>query len=155
MDSPRATERADQTPRRLRPPAQDMGGNSNWMYLAVQNATAGHVSLALWLLYEAATEPLVDPLSSAGEIQVGFFNQSKNLNRQVPLFELAEESKPCLELASGEAATLKATFAAWIFRGRVAAPPRPPRKYSADGRRRYGVAAIWLQLRRRSGTRRT
>lgn len=86
---------------------KDMGGNSNWMYLAVQNATAGHVSLALWLLYEAATEPLVDPLSSAGEIQVGFFNQSKNLNRQVPLFELAEESKPCLELASGEAATLK------------------------------------------------
>ena len=57
--------------------------------------------------YEAATEPLVDPLCTSGDIQVGFFNQSKNMNRQVPLFELAEESKPMLEMASGEAATLK------------------------------------------------
>lgn len=86
---------------------KDMGGNSNWMYLAVTNATTGPVSLALWLLYEAATEPLVDPLCTSGDIQVGFFNQSKNMNRQVPLFELAEESKPMLEMASGEAATLK------------------------------------------------
>ena len=86
---------------------KDMGGNSNWMYLAVTNATDHHVSLALWLLYEAATEPLVDPLCTSGDIQVGFFNQSKNMNRQVPLFELAEESKPMLEMASGEAATLK------------------------------------------------
>jgi len=86
---------------------KDMGGNSNWMYLAVSNATREPVSLALWLLYEAATEPLVDPLCAAGDTQVGFFNQSKNLNRQVPLFELAEESKPMLEMAAGEAATLK------------------------------------------------
>ena len=86
---------------------KDMGGNSNWMYLAVTNATDHHVSLALWLLYEAATEPLVDPLCTSGDIQVGFFNQSKNMNRQVPLFELAEESQPMLEMASGEAATLK------------------------------------------------
>ena len=62
--------------------------------------TDHHVSLALWLLYEAATEPLVDPLCTSGDIQVGFFNQSKNMNRQVPLFELAEESKPMLEMAS-------------------------------------------------------
>ena len=31
---------------------KDMGGNSNWMYLAVTNATDHHVSLALWLLYD-------------------------------------------------------------------------------------------------------
>jgi hypothetical protein len=86
---------------------KDMGGNSNWMYLAVTNATHAHLSLALWLLYEAATEPLVDPLCTSGDTQVGFFNQSKNLNRQVPLFELAEESKPALEMRAGEAATLK------------------------------------------------
>lgn len=86
---------------------KDMGGNSNWMYLAVSNTTDANLSLALWLLYEAATEPLVDPLCASGDIQVGFFNQSKNMNRQVPLFELADESKPCLDMAPGEAATLK------------------------------------------------
>jgi len=86
---------------------KDMGGNSNWMYLAVTNATDANLSLALWLLYEAATEPLVDPLCASGDIQVGFFNQSKNMNRQVPLFELADESKSCLDMAPGEAATLK------------------------------------------------
>jgi len=51
---------------------------------------------------------MVDPLTSSGAIQVGFFNQSKNLNRQVPLFELAEESKQGLELPPGQQATLKA-----------------------------------------------
>ncbi|KAH8050985.1 hypothetical protein JL722_11018 [Aureococcus anophagefferens] len=86
---------------------KDMGGNSNWMYVAVHNGTRDRVSLALWLLYEAATDPLVDPLCGSGEIQVGFFNQSKIVNRPVPLFELAEESKPMLELAAGAAATLK------------------------------------------------
>ncbi|KAH8052692.1 hypothetical protein JL721_10811 [Aureococcus anophagefferens] len=86
---------------------KDMGGNSNWMYVAVHNGTRNRVSLALWLLYEAATDPLVDPLCGSGEIQVGFFNQSKIVNRPVPLFELAEESKPMLELAAGAAATLK------------------------------------------------
>ncbi|KAH8045329.1 hypothetical protein JL720_16747 [Aureococcus anophagefferens] len=49
---------------------KDMGGNSNWMYVAVHNGTRDRVSLALWLLYEAATDPLVDPLCGSGEIQV-------------------------------------------------------------------------------------
>jgi len=80
--------------------------DGNWMYLAVSNVTKKHVSLALWLLYEAATEPLVDPLCSSGEIQVGFF-QSEIMNRRVPLFELAEESKPMLEMGPGAAVTLK------------------------------------------------
>lgn len=86
---------------------KDMGGNSNWMYIKVVNVSNQHVSLALWLLYEASTEPLVDPLTGSGSIQVGFFNQSKNLNRQVPLFELAEESKPGLEIGAGQSSTLK------------------------------------------------
>ncbi|KAJ8614464.1 hypothetical protein CTAYLR_000839 [Chrysophaeum taylorii] len=86
---------------------KDMGGNSNWMYIKVVNVSSSHVSLALWLLYEASTEPLVDPLTGSGSIQVGFFNQSKNLNRQVPLFELAEESKPGLEIGAGQSSTLK------------------------------------------------
>ena len=86
---------------------KDMGGNSNWMYLKVVNVSSQHVSLALWLLYEASTEPLVDPLTGSGSIQVGFFNQSKNLNRQVPLFELADESKPGLEIGAGQSSTLK------------------------------------------------
>lgn len=46
-------------------------------------------------------------LTGSGSIQVGFFNQSKNLNRQVPLFELAEESKPGLEIGAGQSSTLK------------------------------------------------
>jgi len=86
---------------------KDMGGNSNWMYIKVVNVSSSTVSLALWLLYEASTEPLVDPLTGSGSIQVGFFNQSKNLNRQVPLFELAEESKPGLEIGAGQSSTLK------------------------------------------------
>lgn len=86
---------------------KDMGGNSNWMYIKVINVSPSRLSLALWLLYEAATEPMVDPLTASGALQVGFFNQSKNLNRQVPLFELAEESKPGLELAAGQTSTLK------------------------------------------------
>lgn len=86
---------------------KDMGGNSNWMYVKVVNVSSTSVSLALWLLYEASTEPLVDPLTGTGSIQVGFFNQSKNLNRQVPLFELAEESKPGLEIGAGQSSTLK------------------------------------------------
>jgi len=86
---------------------KDMGGNSNWMYITVVNVSVQHLSLALWLLYEASTEPLVDPLTGSGSIQVGFFNQSKNLNRQVPLFELAEESKPGLEIGPNQTSTLK------------------------------------------------